>query len=229
MSAPRRKPIRRPRLSYANVAATIALVLAVGGGTVYAAAQLSKNDVRSRNLAPGAVKTSDLGKNAVTSPKIRNRTVKAGDIAAGVIPADVPDLTGTATGGGQSIPLSGSTVPVPLTGTSTFTPRAGQVSAIAVEARFDVATTDPAKECAPGLGLLVDGQPTRASFGVDPEDPPFSTTIETLTGYDADGPFGLVNPGTPLTITAHVKGDFENNCTPDSKLNRVEIRIVQIR
>ena len=78
----------RPRLSYANVAATLALVLALGGGTVYAAAQLGKNDVKSKNIAKGAVKTSDLAKNAVKSPKIKDGTIQAGDLAAGLIRAE---------------------------------------------------------------------------------------------------------------------------------------------
>ncbi len=41
------------RLSYANVVATLALVLAIGGGTVYAASELGRNDVKSRNIAKG--------------------------------------------------------------------------------------------------------------------------------------------------------------------------------
>jgi hypothetical protein len=219
----------RPRLSYANVAATIALFLAIGGGTVYAAAQLGKNDVRSRNLAPGAVKTSDIGKNAVTSAKIRNGTVRGADIAAGVIQSDVADVTGSAGGGGQSIPPDGSPVAVPLTGTTTFTPQAGQVSALAAEGQFAVATTNSANDCRPFVGLLINNQPTRVFLAPDPNGPPYSTTLETLIGYDADGPFGLISPGTPLTISALLGGDNGNNCTADSKLNRLEIRIVQIR
>ena len=51
----------RSKLSYANVVATLALVLAIGGGTVYAALRLGKDAVRSKNIAAGAVKSSDLG------------------------------------------------------------------------------------------------------------------------------------------------------------------------
>jgi hypothetical protein len=43
----------RPPLSYANVTATLALVVAIGTGGAYAASQLGRNDVRSKNIAPG--------------------------------------------------------------------------------------------------------------------------------------------------------------------------------
>ncbi len=49
----------------------------------------------------------------------------------------------------------------------------------------------------------------------------------TSLGRDADGPFGLINPGVPLTISAQIRGDAD--CTPDSQLNRLVVRIVQIR
>ena len=54
-------------LSYSNVMATIAVFLALGGAA-YAA--LGRNVVKSRNIAPGAVRGPDLAKGAVTSPKL---------------------------------------------------------------------------------------------------------------------------------------------------------------
>src|SRR5690349_16210503 len=120
----------RPRLTYANVVATLALVLAVGGGTVYAAMKLGKNEVKSKNIAKGAVKNSDLGKNAVTSPKVKDGTISADDLANGVIQADV---TGKASAGPKSGLTTSTPEPLPLTGTTTFTPKAGEVAAIAAE------------------------------------------------------------------------------------------------
>ncbi len=213
----------RPKLTYANVAATIALVLAVGGGTVYAAIHLGKNDVRSRNLAPGAVKNSDIGKNAVTSPKIKNGTVGAADIAAGVIHNDIADVTGSAKGGPQGSINTNTTSPLPLTGKTTFTPRAGQVAALAAEAQFTIATTNAINSCQPDVFLFVNGEDTRVFLSPDDDN---STTLVTRTSHDADGPFGLLSPGTPLTVTAQLRGD--NDCTASSELDRVEVRIVQI-
>ncbi len=59
---------------YANVTATLALVVALSG-TSYAAAK----------LAPNSVGTAQLKKNAVTSPKVKDGTLKAADFAAGTI------------------------------------------------------------------------------------------------------------------------------------------------
>jgi hypothetical protein len=213
----------RSKLTYANVAATIALVLAVGGGTVYAAAQLGKNDVHSRNIARGAVKKSDLHKNAVTSHKIKNKTIRPADLA-GVLINDIVDVTGSATGGPQSAINTATTSPLPLKGTTTFTPKAGQVGAVAAEAQFTIATTNAMQFCQPAVRLLVNGAPTR--IFVEPDDQGNSTTLVTTTGSDAGGPFGLLSPGTPLTVTAQLQGDAD--CTADSRLDRIEVRIVQI-
>jgi hypothetical protein len=213
----------RSRLTYANVAATIALFLAVGGGTVYAAFGLSKNDVHSKNIAPRAVKASDLAKNAVTSPKIKDGGVQSADLAAGVIAGITADVTGSATGGPRGSVNTNTTTPLPLTGTTTFTPQGGQVSALAAQAQFTVATTNAMNFCAPSIFLLLNGEATRVFLSPDDVN---STTLVTRTANDADGPFGLIDPGTPLTVTAQLRGDPD--CTADSRLDRVEIRIVQI-
>jgi hypothetical protein len=61
----------RKRLTYANVMSTIAVFLVVAGGATALAAVLTKNSVKSRHIAPRAVKTSDLGRNAATGAKVR--------------------------------------------------------------------------------------------------------------------------------------------------------------
>lgn len=67
----------RPRLSYANVTSTLALVVALGGTGAYAA-----NTIGSADLKPGAVRASDLGKNAVSSTKVKNGSLQLQDLAA---------------------------------------------------------------------------------------------------------------------------------------------------
>ena len=62
---------RRKQLTYANVMSTLAVFLVVVGGGVAIAAVLAKNSVKSRHIAPGAVKTSDLGRNAATGAKVK--------------------------------------------------------------------------------------------------------------------------------------------------------------
>jgi hypothetical protein len=212
--------LRRP--TYAHVATAVALILAIGGGTVYAAAHLGKNDVHSRNIAPGAVKVADLGRNAVTSSKIKDGTLGAVDFAAGVIQNDIPEVTGSATGGPQTVNTN-TLDPLPLNGTTTFTPQPGQVSALAGEALFTTASTNSTQSCDPSVRLLVDGQ--RTNVFLSSSGSTNNTTLATFRGYDADGPFGLINPGSQLTVSATVQGDPD--CTADSRIDRVEVRIVQ--
>ena len=215
----------RPRLTYANVIATLALVLAVGGGTVYAATHLGKNSVKSKNIAKGAVKGADLGKNAVTAPKVKDGSIAAGDLAAGVIPKLRADVTGSAASGPRAGINANTTKPLPLTGTTTFTPGAGEVSAVGAEGQFSIATATPGQSCSPAVRLLANGQPTR--IFVSPDANGDTATLVQSTGADAFGPFGLLAPGKPITITAELQGDVD--CTPTSQLDRLEVRIVQFK
>jgi hypothetical protein len=64
------------KLTYANVAATLALVLA-SGGTAYAV-----NTVRSADIVDGAVQSRDLATGAVQSVDLRNATVAGADLTA---------------------------------------------------------------------------------------------------------------------------------------------------
>jgi hypothetical protein len=52
----------RPKLTYANAVATLALVLVVGGGSAYAAGHLAKESVGARQLRKGAVTPVKLSK-----------------------------------------------------------------------------------------------------------------------------------------------------------------------
>ena len=58
----------RPRLTYANVVSTIALALAVGGGTAYAATKIGTSNIRYH-----AVTGSKVANNAITASKVKNR------------------------------------------------------------------------------------------------------------------------------------------------------------
>jgi hypothetical protein len=72
-----------PRLTYANVVATLALFLALGGGA-YAAFKLPKNSV-----GPKQIKA-----NAVNSSKVANGSLLAGDFEAGQLPTGPQGLKG---------------------------------------------------------------------------------------------------------------------------------------
>jgi hypothetical protein len=65
----------RARLTYANVMSTVALLVALTGGATAIALSLPKNSVKSKQIAPGAVKTGDIAKDAVTGDKVNESTL----------------------------------------------------------------------------------------------------------------------------------------------------------
>lgn len=73
---------RMPRLTYANVASTLALFLALGGGAVYAADRIAKDSVTAREIAEDSVGRSEVKESAVlpTSTEVRDDFVR---VAAG--------------------------------------------------------------------------------------------------------------------------------------------------
>ena len=73
----------RPHLTYANVIATLALFLALGGGA-YAALRLPKNSVG----------TKQIRKNAVRSGKVKNGSLLAKDFKQGQLPRGPQGLQG---------------------------------------------------------------------------------------------------------------------------------------
>ena len=77
-SSPRRPVMARRLLrglTFANICSFLALTIALGTGTAYAA-----NTVLSTDIVDGEVKNADLGANSVTSGKIYNNSVNADDI-----------------------------------------------------------------------------------------------------------------------------------------------------
>ena len=78
-------PTLGSKLSYANVVATLALFVALGGSS-YAAVALSKNSVKSKHIGKGQVKRPDIGRNAVNSGKIKDFSLLARDFKAGQVP-----------------------------------------------------------------------------------------------------------------------------------------------
>ena len=86
---------------YANVTATLALVIALSG-TSYAAitltgknirngtiqgVDLASNTVRGSNIRDGAVRNADVGRDAITSGRVRNGTLLSRDFKVGELPA----------------------------------------------------------------------------------------------------------------------------------------------
>ncbi len=72
------------RLTYANVVATLALFVALGGAS-YAAVSLPRNSVGPKQLQRNAVTAKKIRDGAVTGPKLRAGTVTASRIRRGTI------------------------------------------------------------------------------------------------------------------------------------------------
>jgi hypothetical protein len=70
----------RHRLSYANVAATLALFIALGGSSY--ALTLPRNSVGSKQLRANSVGHSEIRRNGVNSNAIRNRAIRLRDISS---------------------------------------------------------------------------------------------------------------------------------------------------
>ena len=91
----------RPRITYANVVSTIALALAIGGGTAYAATKIGTKDIRyhavtGSKVASNAVTASKVKNSALSGADIRDSSLRSSDIRAGTLlasdfaPAQLP-------------------------------------------------------------------------------------------------------------------------------------------
>lgn len=75
----------RPKLTYANVVATLALCIAVGGASAFAASQLGKNSVGTKQLKKNSVTTAKIKKQAVTAAKVKNGTLTGAQVNASTL------------------------------------------------------------------------------------------------------------------------------------------------
>ncbi len=94
----------RARLSYANVTATLALFIALGG-TTYAATTLPRNSVGNAQLRSNSVTASKIRSSSVGSSEIHDRSVRLRDISTSARNS----LRGAQ--GAQGIPAGGPPAP----------------------------------------------------------------------------------------------------------------------
>lgn len=85
----------RSRLTYANVVSTLALFLAIAGGTALAADHLAKNSVGTVQIKKGAVTTAKIKNGAVTGVKIKLSTL-------GTVPSAATAASATTAGSADS-------------------------------------------------------------------------------------------------------------------------------
>jgi len=215
------------KLTYANVIATLALFLALGGGAVIAAEQLGKNAVKSNNIATNAVKTQDiarnavkasklasnavknknLSKNAVTAGKVKKGTLTRTQLAAGTLAGlQVADAQGANVPGLGSSPPNSQGVGIPLTGTTAFTPVAGKSYELLAELRGAAVDADGpgGSSCFTGVQIFVNGEPT-TFVGINANASGEAPFAVNSVGNASTG-VGLLATGTQ-TITAATYGE----------------------
>jgi len=240
----------RPRLSYANVVATLALFLALGGSAVWAANKitskqigkgavksknLAKGAVKSKNLAKGAVKAKSLSKEAVTSAKLADGAVGSPKIADGAVNfakvAAGTNVIGTATAG--PLPVGPEAfVDIPLNPPLTVTPVAGQLITVSIEMRGTLAEAEPEKSfCIVSFLPAVNGDALvsgEALILTAPVAKPFDPSAPNGIRRSAlTFPVGLTEPGKSQSITLRMRRG--GSCTPTSTIDHVAVVASQLK
>jgi hypothetical protein len=191
----------RPKLTYSNVIATIALFVALGGAAV--AAGLPKNSVGSKQLKRGAVTASDLRKGAVRAGKLAPKSVVAGKLGPNaVLPGNIVNggVTSAKIGNGAVIARSIKN------GVVTANKLASEAVTTAKLGKGSVTLAKLGDEVAPLLGTLRSGQTLRGVFDVG------STAVAAgdLTRSAASFQFPL---SSAPAVTVLQPGQTSANCT----------------
>ena len=247
----------RPKLSYANVVATLALFLTLGGGAVWAgqkitSKQIGKGAVKNKNLAKNAVKTKNLAKNAVKTKNLAKNAVKAKSLAAkAVTSAKLADgsVTNPKIGdgavnfaklaAGTNVIASATAGPVaanqegindlPLSNPISVTAAAGQPLTLEVEDRGTL-TQSGASDCSVYVLPIINGNPMAFAELLAlraPKIPPETLFPNGIPQSDLAIPLGLSQAGQPQTVTLKMRGD--SDCTSSSTLDQVAVVVTQAK
>lgn len=198
------------RLTYANVIASLALFLALGGGAVYAASnkagqigtgKIKPNAVTAGKIKANAVTQTKIRSNAVTTAKIRQGAVNLEKIAAGT------NVVGTAAS--PAIAVNGaSAVAVSFSAPLSFTPTAGSVYMLSVEARGTNLARSGTEPCRVTVIPLVNGAEWNANTPIvlSAFEPTAEAPSGTVPAAGQTSPIGLAAPGVTETIGAKLIG-----------------------
>jgi hypothetical protein len=192
----------RAHASYANVMATIAVFLALGGGG-FALAVLKKNSVKQEQIAPNAVRSSEIASSAVGSEELRDASVIAGKLAPDAIPSQAlapgaVDTTALADGSVTAAKLTDGVVGAAKLGP--FVVRTKDVPLADGATNFVTATCEPGERVITGGGRTLSGNAdvdlqasypaTNAGGGNVPGEPAVGWTV-----------FGSNDPGGGAATT----------------------------
>lgn len=225
----------RKRLNYANIVATAALFMGLGG--VGYAATASKNSVRSSSIVDRQVKNQDIALNAITTGRIRNGNVTNADLATNAV---------------SSVKIANGTIGVPDLSA------AAQTSALHATGPDQVALDQPALKEAVSLALPAAGTyvvfADATVFGSDPtgggaddhaavdvvlgaggsavksQNILFDPDVVDGTNDVASYPWehvAVINATTPLTVTLSAKPATGNQAT-DLRVRTARLVAVRI-
>ena len=160
------RPTLAGRLSYANVVASLALFLALGGAA-YAATQLPKASVGTRQLKKGAV----------TAAKVRSGSLLASDFKAGQLPSGPQGARGPV----------GPAGPAGAAGASNVLTRYGtEVSLETGHGKGSFAGCAPGEAVTGGGYEFIEGDPASPSYVVGADRPSLEAT-PGIHALPADG------------------------------------------
>ena len=191
----------RPKLSYSNVIASIALFVALGGAAV--AAGLPKGSVGPRQLKHGAVTTAAIRKQAITAGKIAPKAVIAGKLGPNaVLPGNIGNgaISSAKIGAGAVIASSIKN------GVVTTNKLANANVTAAKLADGSVTVAKLGSEVAPLLGTLRPGQTLRGVFDVGD----FAAVPDEFSHGGVTFQFPI--SGSAPTVTVLKKGQTSANC-----------------
>ncbi|MGI9558007.1 MAG: hypothetical protein ACR2N5_08705 [Solirubrobacterales bacterium] len=225
----------RPKLSYANVMSTLAVLLVVAGGSI-AVAGVQKNQVKSKHVKNDTLKSGDLkdGK-AVKSKDIKDGEVSGADVADGEIKgADVDEqsLDSSSFTVGRSAFVGfcdpGSATFVDCVGTTVNLPREGRVQITAAGGQRSL-TVEGRGDCR--LEVDDDTVAIPHSTTVEPgEDISTEGTVDDhihTSGTGTNG-FAITAVTDPLPAGSH---NFELSCNEqvgNTQINDATISAVMV-
>lgn len=154
------------KLTYANVVASIALFLALGGAAV-AATALPKKSVGPKQLRPGAVRAIALARGAVTAPKLAPRSVVVGKLGPGAV---TPGNLGNGSVTTDKIAAAAVIAASIKNGVITTNKLANNAVTAAKIPNGTITAGKLSSDVAPLLGTLKTGQTLRGTFNLGGED-----------------------------------------------------------
>lgn len=192
--------IPHPKLNYANVVATIALFIALGGAAV--AAGLPKGSVGPKQLKKGAVTPAALRKGAVTAGKIAPKAVVAGKLGANAV---LPGNLGNGIISTNKLADSAVIAAKIKNGVVTTNKLTNEAVTTAKLGKESVTLGKLGPEVAPLLGTLKSGQTLRGVFD-----------LGATAGAGGDTTRGAASLQFPLlnapTVTVLKPGETSANC-----------------